>query len=215
MSENNRLRILRGMLKLSQQELARELGRKQGSVSDIERGRNKVDGIVELLRLRFNVNPVWLKEGTGEVFIRKIPDVEDRSSGVPYFNVAMSDIEKTSLNEFNEDPEYYVNFRPFNDCTAYLPVYGDSMYPRYANGDLIAVKEVPNTDVILWGEAYLVITNSSSNAMTTLKLLFEHPDNSKIILRASNPNFRGDTIIERKSISALYIVKGKVTRTHI
>ncbi len=215
MSENSRLRIVRGMLKLSQQDLARELGRKQGSVSDIERGRNKVDGIVDLLRLRFNVNPVWLKEGTGEVFMKKPPELEGRSSGVPYFNVPLSEIANARLSEFNEDPEFYVNFRPFNDCTAYLPVYGDSMYPKYANGDLIAVKECPNADVILWGEAYLVMTNSSSNTMTTLKLLFEHPDGTKIILRASNPNFRGDTIIERSSICALYIVKGKISRSHI
>lgn len=215
MSENKRLKLVREEIGLSQQDLAKEIGRKQGSISDIERGRNKVDGILELLRLRFNVNPIWLKEGLGEMFLRKSPEITEQGMGVPYFNVDLAEIEESGLQELNEDPEYYVNFRPFNDCTAYLPVYGDSMYPKYANGDLIAVKEVTNTDVIFWGEAYLVTTDASSNAMSTLKLLYEHSDSSKIILRSSNPNYKGDTVIERKSICALYIVKGKITRNQI
>lgn len=68
-TENQRVKILRKELKLSQGDFAKEIGREQGSISDIERGRNSVDGIVELLKLRFDVNPEWLKNGIGQKFL--------------------------------------------------------------------------------------------------------------------------------------------------
>jgi hypothetical protein len=37
-------------------------------------------------------------------------------------------------------------------------------------------------------------------------------DKNKIILRSSNPNFYGDTVIDKSNILGLYIVKGKITR---
>src|SRR3546814_3947882 len=64
---------------------------------------------------------------------------------------------------------------------AYLPIYGDSMYPRFVNGEIIAVKEIANRDVILWGEAYLVVTDERANGMITVKLLHQHEDADKII----------------------------------
>ncbi|HYH55323.1 MAG TPA: helix-turn-helix domain-containing protein, partial [Anseongella sp.] len=135
MSEHLRLKALRAALNLSQGQLAKALGRKQGSISDIERGRNSVRGIAELLKLTFRVNPEWLREGEGEMFLAE--NAEPGSEGVPYYDVELSGA-KGSFPLVKERPEYYINFKPFNDCTAYLPFYGDSMYPKYVNGDIIA-----------------------------------------------------------------------------
>lgn len=61
-----RIKILRDYLKLSQEELAKELGLKQGSYSDIERGKNALSGpVMELLRVKFGVNQVWIETGEG------------------------------------------------------------------------------------------------------------------------------------------------------
>jgi len=46
-------------------------------------------------------------------------------------------------------------------------------------------------------------------------MIFEHGDKSKLILRSSNPNFKGDTIIDKSNITSLYIIKGKITRNLI
>src|SRR3546814_1633815 len=73
-------------------------------------------------------------------------------------------------------------------CSSYLH-YGDSMSPRYQNGDIIAVRQVRNLDVILWGEAYLVITDEATNGLKVLRLLMEHENKDKVILRALNPDF--------------------------
>lgn len=135
--------------------------------------------------------------------------------GVPYYDIDITATITESFNDVKEVPEFYVDFRPFNDCTAYLPIFGDSMYPTFASGEIIAVKRLNNPEIILWGEAYLIITNELANNMKTVKLLFPHEEPDKIILRASNPNFKGDTIIPKDSILNLYIVKGKITRKQL
>src|SRR5690606_3768605 len=190
MDAHLRLKQLRKALGLSQGQLARKIGRKQGSISDIERGRNSIDGIVQLLKLTFRVNPEWLQKGEGEMFLPSGYDRRSRKSGVPYYDVNLADT-GSDFPQVAEPPGYYVDFKPFNDCTAYVPHYGDSMAPRYLNGDIVALKEVRNLDIILWGEAYLVVTDEASNNLRVLRLLIEHENKEKLILRALNPDFRG------------------------
>jgi len=173
-------------------------------------GKRLTKDIIELYQL----NAEWLRTGEGEVYSIQSESGSD-DSGVPFFNVNLAELSFEDTNLFTEVPEYYVNFRPFNDCDAYLPIYGDSMYPRYASGEVIVIREIINFDIIQWGEAYLVIGDKRANNITTVKLLFEHPDNNKIILRSSNPNFKGDTILDKDFIKKLFIVKGKITRNQL
>ncbi|WP_177764106.1 helix-turn-helix transcriptional regulator [Flavobacterium sp. I3-2] len=137
-------------------------------------------------------------------------------NGVPYFE----DIEgtagiTTSYTDFKEMPTFYIDYEHFNDCTAYVPIVGDSMYPTFCSGEIIAIKKVFNLDVILWGEAYFVVTNGNANDIRAAKLLFPHDEGSKIILRSSNPNYKGDTVINKVDILHLYLIKGKIHRKHL
>lgn len=159
----------------------------------------------------------WLKTGVGSMFKQEMddPGSEISAPGVPFFNVNLSDISFDSFGLLKEAPEYYVNYRPFNDCDAYLPIYGDSMYPRYGSGEIIAVREIRNFDIIQWGEAYLIVADERANSMTTVKLLFAHENEQKFILRSANPDFTGDTVIDKEAIKRLFIVKGKVTRNQL
>lgn len=164
-----------------------------------------------------HINVEWLKTGTGEMFEvrllrRELSGMNSADPGVPFFNVNLSELSFETIGLLNETPEYYVNYQPFNDCDAYLPIYGDSMYPKYSSGEVIAVREIKNFNVIQWGEAYLIVADERANNITTVKLLFEHQQDKKIVLRSCNPSYLGDTIIERDMIKRLFIVKGKVTR---
>lgn len=135
--------------------------------------------------------------------------------GVPFFNIDINASFLESFQDIEEEPEFFVDFKPFNDCSAYLQVYGDSMYPKYASGEIIAVKQINNFDLLQWGEAYLVITDAEANNMRTVKLIYSHKDHKKIILRASNPNFNGDMVVNKANIINLFIVKGKITRNQL
>lgn len=139
----------------------------------------------------------------------------EEGTGVPYYDIDVTATISMAYGDFDQTPEFYVDFKPFNDCTAYLPVFGNSMYPDLNNGEVIAVKKLINPEIILWGEPHLVITNDEANNMRTVKLLFPHEDTSRIILRSSNPAYQGDTILNKSSIIGLYIVKGKITRMQL
>lgn len=163
------------------------------------------------------ISSKWLLYGVGDMLIEQSSEkyvafINHNHVGVPFYPMDVTASFITAFSDIREDPEYYIDFKPLNDCTAYFTVFGDSMYPKYASGEIVGVKHWSNYDVILWGEAYLIITDSMANELRTIKLLYPHSDPDKIILRASNPNFNGDTIVDKKNIVNLFIVKGKITR---
>jgi transcriptional regulator with XRE-family HTH domain len=69
MIDNQRIKIFREALNLSQGEFAEKLGMKQGSISDVERGKANVSRkLINLLQSNFNLNESWLIQGEGSMF---------------------------------------------------------------------------------------------------------------------------------------------------
>lgn len=202
----------------TQNDFAKMLNMKSGSLSDVLRGKDGMgvsNAIKDRLELKYGINREWLTTGEGEPYLKKDPIIRESKEGVPFYDLSLTDSRLEDIIVTEEEVEYFVNYKPFNDCTAYLPVFGDSMYPKYASGEIIAVKAITNFDVLQWGESYVIMTDASTNGIRSIKNIHEHTDRSKIILRSSNPNFRGDTVIEKKNISSLFIIKGKITRNLI
>src|SRR5690606_30571631 len=190
-----RLKEIRNALGMTVEEFYSPLMKAFNNGSSIENnkrnlGKRLAKDIIEY----YNINPGYLHSGKGEMVFNVRPYhkktfrspqavVEER---VPFFDVKLTHLQARIPDIFSDTtPAYYVDYQPFNDCAAYLPVYGDSMYPRFANGEIIAVKELTNHDIILWGEAHLVVTDERANSMITVKQLYQHEDAGKIILRAS------------------------------
>lgn len=180
-------------------------------------GKSVLDKILSKLP---DVNPNWLLTGEGEMLKQESHETKintnNTNKGVPYFE----DIEAScSILDMPmtvpEIPTFYIDYEHFNDCTAYIPVVGDSMYPQYCAGEIVAVKKVNNPNILQWGEAYLVITNSEANDLRTIKLVHQSDNNEEIILRASNPNYKGDTRIPKKDIVSMFIIKGKIKRNQL
>lgn len=114
-----------------------------------------------------------------------------------------------------ETPAYSINFAPVNDCTAALPVYGESMEPGIRSGDIVFVRELHNRTTLQWGEIYLVVTDETCDNMRTIKRVYPHPDGQHYILRADNPMYRGDTVIPIASVLKIFIVKGHFARKQL
>jgi len=219
MTENQRLRIVMDLLHFkTQNDFAEALHLKPGSLSDVLRGKDNMgvsNAIKDRLEFVYQINRQWLSSGVGEPFLETKAVVTETKEGVPFYDLNILDTRLEDVLVTDEHVEYFVNYKPFNDCTAYLPVFGDSMYPRYASGEIIAVKAITNFDVLQWGEAYVIMSDAATNEIRSIKNIHEHPDPNKLILRSSNPNFRGDTVIEKRNISSLFIIKGKITRNLI
>ena len=206
---------------MTQKETAEYFGCKQSFISQIENSNRKlpdeyINKLISDPQITIPEELELSKSFTPKEVIKHNPYPKtETDQGVPYYDIDITATISEGFTDVIEIPEFYVNFKPFNDCTAYLPIWGDSMHPLFSNGEIIAIKELKNPEIILWGEAYLIITNEEANNMKTIKLLFPHTEDDKIILRAANPNFRGDTIIPKKSIINLYMIKGKITRSQL
>jgi len=219
------LKQIRNSIGMTVEEFYSPLMKAFNNGSSIENNKRKLGKrIAKDIIEYYNINPTYLSTGEGEKLLKVRPYHKQTfhptpqsgvvGESVPFYDVKLTELQYALPDIFSDStPEYYVNYRPFNDCTAYLPMYGDSMYPRFANGEIIAVKEIANPDIILWGEAYLIVTDERANGMATVKLLYQHEDTTKIVLRASNPDYKGDTILDKSSIVKLYIIKGKITRS--
>lgn len=186
----------------------------------LKRESNLKDETLNSILKRFpEISAEWLLTGNGEMIKSGVSSdklIVSNSEGVPYYeNVEIAGGVMPMYSDYRETPTFYINYEHFNDCTAYLPVVGDSMYPNYCSGEIVAVKEILNKDVIQWGETYFIATNGNANDLKTIKQVHHHDDESKIILRASNPNFKGDIIINKEDILHMFIVKGKIKRNQL
>ncbi|MCI8806311.1 MAG: helix-turn-helix domain-containing protein [Clostridiales bacterium] len=65
---NERIKILRKSLGLTQQNFAYRIGMKQNSIALIESGRNTSDQTILSICREFNVNEEWLRNGKGKMF---------------------------------------------------------------------------------------------------------------------------------------------------
>ena len=192
----------------TQEELAKLFDCKEANISTIEKNNMALE--------KHQWDTLVSKHGEVEL-LGYLKDTDfSNTSGVPYFeDISATGGIITSYCDFKETPTFYINYEHFNDCNAYVPVVGDSMHPQYCSGEIVAIKRILNFDILLWGEAYIVITNDNANNLRTLKFIHPHEQDSKVILRACNPEYKGDTVINKEDILCLFIVKGKIKRNQL
>lgn len=138
------------------------------------------------------------------------PIPKTAKKAVPYYNFEITNTDFKQFEDVKRHIEFFVDYQPLNDCSAYLPYYGHSMEPKIAYGNTIAVKQISNLDILLWGEAYLVITSPEANSFKVVKTIHQHQDSDKVILRAINKDYEGDIVIKKSDILSLYIIKAKI-----
>lgn len=67
---NERIKQLRKTLGFTQQEFAERIGVKRNTIAQYETGRNEpIGSVLNLICKEYNVNPDWLRNGSGEMFI--------------------------------------------------------------------------------------------------------------------------------------------------
>lgn len=133
---------------------------------------------------------------------------ETRPNRIPFycFDVMASVESEEALLEVK--PSCYYELPGFADCLAAFPVFGDSMKPKILNGDIVIISEKVPEEKILWGETYLVVTE----AWRVIKTVHPGETEEFIILRSINPNYEGDTAVNKNEVKGLYLIKGKVSK---
>lgn len=151
----DRLKIARKNAKMTQVELAKAVKTSQGSISDLESGRNKTStNIVEIAKV-LKVSPNWLATGQGEMAKPAKPTVDELRLKRDEIQGKINDVEHVKpiymypvINEVQAGQFTEIGDDSFDEYKAahrkgsyWLKIKGDSMTPDFRQGDLILVDQ--------------------------------------------------------------------------
>ena len=118
------------------------------------------------------INLQWLLTGKGEMLKEKLsepvqagkkapPTINYEYKGAPYYNVDFIVGFDVVLNDQTVNPDYYINFVPYNKPgVIWCNITGHSMEPELNNGDFIAMKEMTTPiEYLPYGEIYGIVTD--------------------------------------------------------
>ena len=213
MSVKDRLTQYLDSKNISKSAFGRDIGVSSAYISSIRKSIQPEK--IKRIALKYpDLNTTWLLTGDGEMLIKPEDKIAEKS-GIPFYDINVTASIAESFNDIPEMSQYLISYPPLNDCCAAFPVYGESMEPDFLAGEVVLVKEITNVDSMLWGEPYLVITNANCDNLRTIKNVYLSEDRCKFILRATNPRFSGDTIIDRNDVLKIFLIKGKINRRQL
>lgn len=125
------------------------------------------DKIHKILHIFPEIDANWLLTGEGSMFksgeknTTNITNVENRKNLIPLYNevTSIGGVKERSANiDGVSKPDEYIDTGDwFRGATAAIRHYGDSMI-EYPSGCILALKEVQNRQLIVWGEDYVIET---------------------------------------------------------
>lgn len=216
---NNRVKLIRKQLNLTQEQLAQRLGVGKAALSMIETGkaglsmRNR-----NILVQELNVNPEWLEYGTGEMFNSK-PELHTfahrTDTSLPLQSVPLYSIEGTAglVPLFTRQEEFkpvnFIHIPNLPKCDGAIYIAGDSMYPLLKSGDIVLYKQLQNIEDIFWGDMYLLSIDIDGEEYITVKYIQKADREGYVKLVSQNPHHADkDVAIDR--IRALALVKASI-----
>ena len=116
----------------------------------------------EILNFYTDIERVWLLTGEGPMLkVRADSENERESKLIPFYDDISTIGGMNTLAEPGAvyKPTEYINTGDwFRDATAALRHYGDSMI-EYPSGCILALKEVKDKSLLIWGEDYVIETS--------------------------------------------------------
>ena len=216
---NERVKLIRKQLGMTQEQLAQRLGIGKAALSMIETGRAALSSRNRnILIQELNVNPDWLDSGRGELF-NAAPDLQafmrrsDRT--LPLQSVPLYSIEATAglAPLFAERPETqpgnFIHIPNLPKCDGAVYVAGDSMYPLLKSGDIVLYKQLHDIRDIFWGDMYLLSVEIDGEEYITVKYVRQSEREGFVRLVSENP-LHADKEVEIDRIRAIALVKASI-----
>lgn len=166
MAINERLRAVIDFLEekrqiKNQSDFALILGKRKSVISEMLSGNRVIsERFVHSVSGAFPViNPDWLWTGNGEME-KKSYEINQKHSGVPYYDVDFINGFDLVLNDQSVNPAYHIDFPQYNNADCWVNATGDSMKPLINHGDIVALRQIEDWQTyMLFGEIYAVVTN--------------------------------------------------------
>ena len=221
---NDRIKLIRKALGMTQEQLAQHLGIGKAALSMIETGRAGVSARNRnILVQELNVNPEWLDGGKGQMFNAE-PDLtayrHRTDNSLPLQSVPLYSIEGTAglvplfTDSARMKPLNYIHIPNLPKCDGAIYVAGDSMYPLLKSGDIVLYKQLGSTDDIFWGDMYLLSLDLDGEEYITVKYIQKAERDDYVKLVSQNPH-HADKEIAKSRIRALALVKASIRMNSI
>ncbi len=221
---NERVKMIRKTLGLTQEQLAQRLGIGKAALSMIETGKARLSSRNRNILIQdLNVNPEWLETGEGEMFNAE-PDLTtymhrtDRS--LPLQSVPLYSIEGTAglvplfADRTQAKPVNYIHIPNLPKCDGAIYIVGDSMYPLLKSGDIVLYKQLRRLEDIFWGDMYLLSIDIDGEEYITVKYIQKSERKGYVKLVSQNPH-HADKEVEIERIRAIALVKASIRMNSI
>lgn len=178
------------------------------TINSIKKKGPSVEVISKIYNRHPELNLNWLLTGDGEM-LKTTESVSDKDvDGIPllpFSAVAGSLAENTPIDAREAIDRYVIPEFSARGADCAIRVDGDSMYPRYSNGEILAIRIIKDPTFFQWGKVYVLSTNQGC----VIKRLFPDPGNPDgIICHSENSENYPDYKITKQDIFGVAIVVG-------
>ena len=199
---------------MTQTQFAERIEMDASNLSKHLNGRLPInDSLLNKIVVNLGVSKEWLKNGTDVPFSKSALDVPKITignnlilpggKGTPVYDVDVTAGPITRSSMFaQENLMGAIDLPNISEGCSIVRVSGDSMNPVIMNGDMIAVREIANRDLIFWGQIYVLLLED----YRMVKYVRKSPDPSMVILRSENPKY-DDMEVAKKEIKDMMIVQ--------
>ena len=166
------------------------------------------DKIESILRTYPEINIKWLILGEGNMFSEK-----EQNTSFSH-TMPVIDIHSIAEEEFQAYHQDIKNIdtislgKSFEECSAVVQIWGDSMAPVFLAGDLAILRQVPNINYLQWGHVHLVVTKNQH----FFKCVQNNPHSDKSILLESLQKEYNSFTIQMSEISRMYEARGLIRK---
>lgn len=163
--------------------------------------------LARLITLKYpQISYSWLLTGEGSMMGQGSEDriCAQNAGAIPYYDIDVLVFLAHNETSLKPKPLYHITIPTFSGADFAAKCSGNSMAPYITNG-VTAIFKQTNSDAILMGEAYLIVT--SEFAFIRYVRCVEN-DNTKLLLVPENTDDFDEMIIDKTQIQKLYVVKG-------
>ena len=221
---NERVKLIRKKLGMTQEQLAQRLGIGKAALSMIETGKTRLSSRNRNIMVQeLNVNPEWLETGRGEMFNAE-PDLtaymHRTDNSLPLQSVPLYSVEGTAglvplfAEQARTKPLNYIHIPNLPKCDGAIYIVGDSMYPLLKSGDIVLYKQLHDIDNIFWGDMYLLSIDIDGEEYITVKYIQKSDRPGYVKLVSQDPH-HADKEVEIGRIRAIALVKASIRMNSI
>ena len=212
----DRLKEILQKLKVSQSEIARQLGMSHQSFNQMLSAADIKSGLLERISQVLDIPISSLYGEQPDMQVRQIHHpryTEQRTDEpIPLYNLeAAAGLNSLFNSEEHQQILGMINIPNIPKCDGAVYVKGDSMYPLLKAGDIVAYKQVSNSlDSIIFGEMYLVDIDLDGEDYLAVKYINKSEKGDDYIKLVSYNPHHADKDIHIKHIRAMALVKVSV-----